>query len=302
MRRLEPDDQAAGLRRLLGEQNAFRAVGLIGPDAELNACAAAGLAFALAHRGDRVCVIDEAPGPRNVAGQLGLTPRHGLADVARGDSPLDEALVGLADGLSLLRAEQGLAQVAEADDRHWSRLSDDFAAGTWEWLLLSAPEDERPSLALAAPLRLLVLPAAKSRLTEAYAVLKAAHRKQPDAGWLALFMQADDEDRTGQLMATLNETTRRFLDLELGLLGAVPKDAKLDIALRSMRPVHEVSPGAPAASAFRQLAESLHATSADPGTGMDAKVFWQRLGLFGRLNRQPRYPSTRHVQHGRAYG
>jgi len=302
VRRPEPDDQAAGLRRLLGEQNAFRAVGLIGPDAELNACAAAGLAFALAHRGGRVCVVDEAPGPRNVAGQLGLTPRAGLAEVVRGDSHLDDALVGIADGLSLLRAEQGLAHAAEADDRHWSRLSDDFAAGTWEWLLLGAPEDERPSLALAAPLRLLVLPAVKGRLTEAYAVLKAAHRRQPDAGWLALFMQADDDDRTAQLMAALNETTRRFLSLEIGLLGAVPKDAKLDIALRTMRPVHEVSPAAPAATAFRQLAEGLHGTPAEFAAGLDAKLFWQRLGLFGRLNRQPRYPSTRHVQHGRAYG
>jgi flagellar biosynthesis protein FlhG len=302
VRRPEPDDQAAGLRRLLGEQNAFRAVGLIGPDAELNACAAAGLAFALAHQGGRVCILDEAPGPRNVAGQLGLTPRHGLADAARGEIHLEDALVGLDDGLSLLRAERGLSDAAESDDRLWSRLSDDFAAGAWEWLVLNTPEDERPSLALAAPLRLLVLPAVKARLTEAYAVLKAAHRRQPDVRWLALFMHADDDQRTGQLMTTLNETTRRFLGLEIALLGAVPRDAKLDIALRSMRPVHEVSPAAPAATAFRHLAGVLRGTPADFTTGMDAKVFWQRLGLFGRLNRQPRQPSTRHVQHGRAYG
>lgn len=300
MPRLEPDDQAAGLRRLLGERHSFRPLGLFGPDADLNAGAAAGLAFALALRGGNVCLIDEAPGPRNVAGQLGLTPRHGLADLVHNRIRLDDVLTALPDGPRLLRAEQGLAQVADADDRDWSRLADDFATGDWEWLLLAAPADERPSLALAAAARILVLPAEKIRLTEAYAVLKAAHHKQPDAAWQVLFMNADDDGRTEQLMAALNETCRRFLGIDLDLLGAIPKDAKLDIATRSMRPIHQVSATAPAAAAFRHLADRLH--DAIPPSDLDAKVFWQRLGLFSRLNRPPRQQTTRHVQYGRAYG
>lgn len=298
--RPEPDDQASGLRRLLGEQNTFRAIGLFGPDAVLNAAAVAGIGYAMTLRGGQVCLVDEAPGPRNVAGQLGLTPRHRLADVAHGRQALEDVLVMIADGPHLLRAEQGLAQVAEADDRYWNRLADDFAAGAWDWLLLGAPADEHPCLALAAPHHILVLPAEKSRLAEAYVVLKAAHQKQPDAVWLALFMNADDEGRAEQLMTALNETSQRFLGLEIGLLGAVPKDAKLDLAIRAMRPVHQVAPSAPAALAFRQLAERLHHDA--PHSGMNAKVFWQRLGLFSRLHRQPRHQTTRHVQHGRAYG
>jgi flagellar biosynthesis protein FlhG len=301
VRRLEPDDQAAGLRRLLGEQHNFRVLGLFGPDPALNASAAAGLAHALTQRGDQVCLIDEAPGPHNVAGQLGLTPRHGLADLARGSiHAVAEALIHLPDGPALLRAEQGLAHAAAADDRHWNRLADDFAASAGQWLLLAAPADERPCLALAAPRRILVLPAAKTRLTEAYALLKSAHHKQADASWQALFMSAGAEPRAELLMAALNETSQRFLGIEIGLLGAVPKDAQLDLAVRSMRPIHQVAPAAPAAQAFRQLAERL---ADQPGAGLDARLFWQRLGLFSRLNRPTRPQTlTRHVQHGRAYG
>lgn len=299
MPRPDLDDQAAGLRRLLGERHSFRPIGLFGPDPDLNASAAAGLACALALRGDEVCLIDEAPGPHNVAGQLGLTPHYGLADLARGSRGLDDCLTALPDGPRLLRAELGLARAGEADDRLWSRLAEDFAAADWQWLLLTAPADEHASLALAAPRRILVLPAAKSRLTEAYVILKAAHQKQPDADWLALFMNAADAERTDQLMAALDEAARRFLGIGIGLLGAVPKDAKLDMAIRAMRPVHQAAPSAPATLAFRQLAERLH----EGGSGLDAKVFWQRMGLFGRLNRQPRQQSRTHVHHhGRAYG
>lgn len=299
MRRLEPDDQAAGLRRLLGEQNTLRPVGLIGPDAQLNAAASAGLAHALAARGASVGLIDEAPAPHNVAGQHGLTPPLGLANLAVGSHGFDDSLVNLPDGLRLLRAELGLARAAEADDRHWSRLADDFASLGWDWLLLAAPTDERPSLALAAPRRILVLPATKSRLTEAYALLKAAHHRQPDALWLALFMNAAD-DRAEQLMAALNQTARRFLGIDIAPLGAVPKDSHLDMAIRSMRPLHRTAPGAPATLAFRQMAERLNDEST--GAGIDARVFWQRLGLFSRLNRPLRTQAPKRQPQGRAYG
>lgn len=288
------------MRRLLGEPNGLRAVGLFGPDADLNASACAGLACALALRGGTVCLIDEAPGPHNAAGQLGLTPSLGLAELAQTGTGLSDAYAVLPDGPALLRADSALERVATADDRHWNRLADDFAAGAWEWLLLAAPADERPSLALAATTHVLVLPAEKIRLTEAYAVLKAAHHRQPDAAWLMLCMNAGDDDHADRLMASLADAGRRFLGLEVGRLGAVPKDATLAVAARSMRPLHQFAAAAPAATAFRQLAERLHDAVAP--AGMSAKLFWQRLGLFGRLNRSPRQHNTRHVQYGRAYG
>jgi flagellar biosynthesis protein FlhG len=301
VQRHEPEDQAAGLRRLLGERNTLRALGVFGPDAELNAVATANLAFALRQRGDKICLIDEAHAPRNAASLFGLSPMHGLGEVAHGGVCLNDALASPYDGLHLLAADRGFDHAAEADDRVWNRIGEDFARHEWEWLLLAAPSDERlPSLALAAPQRLLVLPAAKSRLTEAYAVLKTSSRKQPDTRWLVLFMNAGGDDKVSQLMTALNETARQFLDIGLEAVGAVPKDPQLDNAARTLYPVLERSPTSPASQAFRQLAERL---DDDPAAenGLGAKLIWQRMGLFSRMNQQPRH-SKRHVQHGRAYG
>lgn len=301
MQRLEPDDQAAGLRRLLGGQSKLRALAIFGPDAELNTIAGANLAIALSQRGDKVCLIDETQPPHNVTSQCGMSPGHGLSDVAHGKLSLDEALTtGVYDGLRILKADQGFSHAAETDDRIWNRIGEDFIRHDWDWTLLAAPSDERPSLALAAPLRLLVLPAVKSRLTEAYVVLKAAHNRQPDARWLVLFMNATDDEKVAQLMSALNETARQFLGIELELLGAIPKDALLDQAARALRPVLELSPAAPAAQAMRQMAANLHAGPAMEAR-LDAKVFWQRMGLLSRMSQPSRYPK-RHVQHGRAYG
>lgn len=305
MRPVEALDQASGLRRLLGEQNAFQSLGIFGPDPDLNAAAAANLAYALARRGSRVCLLEEAPGPRNAAGLLGLSPRHGLADALEGRLALADALVTGPGGIQVLLAPRGVFQVGAVNERRWARLGDEFRAGGHQWLLATAPLGEVPSLALVAPRRLLVLPAAKTRLTEAYASLKAAHQQQPDADWHLLFMQVADPDKARQLLVALGDTCRRFLGIELSDYAAVPRDARLDAAARAMRPVLDLAPAAPAAQAFRELAEAMEPWTW--GGGPSLEEHWQRLGIFSRMVAEAATASnvtaaTRRIRHGGAHG
>lgn len=300
MPRHEASDQAAGLRRLLGDRNSLRALGIFGPDADLNAIAGANLGLALSQRGDRVCLIDEAPAPYNATSQYGLSPSHDLNDALQGVLSLDEVLTGAPDGPRLLKAERGFRHTAATDERTWNRIGGDFARHAWDWLLLAAPADDQSSLAMAAPLRLLVLPAIKTRLTEAYVILKAAQRKQPDGRWLALFMNTSDGDKVSQLMSALNATARQFIGIELEPFGTVPRDNQLDLAARALRPVLERSPASPAAEAIRRLTARLR-DETDRAARIDAKLFWQHLGLFSRLNQSTQH-TKRNVQHSRAYG
>lgn len=301
MRPADGGDQAAGLRRLLADRTALRTVGLFGPDVGLNATACAQLGHALAQANAGVCILDEAPGPRNVAGQFGLSPRHGVAAVLRGEAILDEVMQSGPAGIKLLRADQGMAGTAETDERGWAMLADDFAATEWSWLLLAAPADPRDALALTASRRLLVLPASRARLTEAYAILKGVQQAQPDGLWQVVIMNVTEGERAAQLADSLADTARRFLGVELGFLGFVPRDPKLDQATRSMRPLADISPASPAAVAFRELAEAMRGWPLLEA-GMDARAFWQRVGLFSRLNDRSPPSQTPRVRHGRAYG
>ena len=301
MRLVESDDQAAGLRRLLGDRSALRTVGVFGVDAGLNAMAGASLAFALAQRTAGVCVLDEAPGPRNVAGQFGLAPRHGLADVLHGRLGLDEAMLTAPAGIGLLRVEQGMRWAAETDERVWSGLADDFARTDWSWMLLGSAADPRGGFALTAQRRLLVLPASRSRLTDSYAIIKSVQQEQPEGYWQVMLVNVTDEGRAALLADTLAETTRRFLGVDIGLLGLIPRDASLETAAKSMRPVLDAAPASPAANAFREVAETMHGWP-PLEAGMDVRAFWQRMGLYGRLHGRPATPPQRQPRHGRVYG
>lgn len=299
----EIHDQASGLRRLLAERPGFCAIGLFGPDPALNALTGASLAFALARRGDSVWVLDEAAPPANVATQLGLAPRAGLADLGRSELGLLDALATGPGGVQVLAAQRSVAWLREMGERRWLRLGESVAAQSPDWLLLAAPGDAANSLAHAAPLKLLLLPAAKNRIAEAYATLKLAHQIQPDGQWLVLRLNAGDPQQSAALFASLADTARRFLEIAPVDLGAVPRDAKLELAARSMRPILEVSPASPAAAAFRAVVERLgeHAALRPPRLELDFDAFWQRLGLIGRMLAPPSL-DTPHVGPGRAYG
>jgi len=294
-------DQASGLRRMLGEQEVFFPIGVFGPDPELNAAAAASLAFALGRRGSQVCVMDELSGPRNVAAYLGIGSNAELEQAAGGKVDLAEAMGTGPAGVRVLHAPGGVAAVAGLADTAWRQLGESLHALEPEWMLITAAEADRPSLALACPRRLLVLPAERHRLPEAYAVLKAAHQYQPDGSWRVLVMNARSEEQAAQLLAALVDTASRFLEVPLDFAGAVPKDEKLQVAARSLRPLLEMSPDAPAARAFRAIVEAMPGWPWG-GLAMGLEVFWQRLGLFSRMSAELGRRNATLMQHGRVYG
>ena len=299
----ELQDQASGLRRLLGGGAPFRACGFFGPDAGLKAAAAASLASALARRGETVLILDEAEAPRNVAGQFGLAPRLRLTDVVQGRCTLERALAKVSAGVRLLAAGQSLPALALASEEAWDWFLDavnalDEPPG---WIIVNAPAAQAaPALACGCPDRLLVVPDRKAVLTEAYAVLKAVHQLYPDGHWRVLAMNGDGLQGKNGLYTALANTAQRFLGVHLDWFGAVPKDEKLAHSARMMKPLFEVSPDCPAALAFKALAETAKAW---PREGeMDAEAFWQRLYLLGRLAAETSGRGVQHAGLGRKYG
>jgi hypothetical protein len=67
------------------------------------------------------------------------------------------------------------------------------------------------------------LSGAKSRLADAYAVMKAAHAARAGHAWWVLVDGADAE-QARVLFASLGETAERFLGIVPGFLGHLPRD------------------------------------------------------------------------------
>ncbi len=271
MRLAEPVDQATGLRRLFAGSQVFRAAGVLGPDARRNAKVCAELARGLSRRGNQVLVLDEARPPYNVGGMWGLLARHTLADMNR--MRLADTVLEAGPGIHLLSAPEGMNTLAGLNEQalvdiaaHW----DDVP----EWMLLNsqnaAPGRTHAGLAITAEIRVLVLPPDKNRLADAYATLKSAHATWSGGIWVVL-VDGTDPDRAASLYSSLRETAMRFLGVEPGYLGCLPKTKS-----ESGNPV-----GTDEGVHGAVLAESLQALQTDQSINFEQ--YWQRMWLFSRM-------------------
>lgn len=269
MRLAEPVDQASGLRRLFTAASAFRTLGVLGPDCRGTARACVALARGLGRRGERVMLLDEAQPPHHVGGLLGILTRLTFSDLT------PRGLVDIAqpagDGIVLLSAPDGLETLAALSEADLRDLADDWRvrAEAPEWLLVNGGE-RRPEtgLAVTADDRVLVLPGAKSRLAEAYAVMKKAQSQWTGRTWWVLVDGADAESaRT--LFDSLGETARRFLGIVPEFLGHTPR-------LRA---------GTAPSPLEGNLLERLAGRPADGADGarVDFEQYWQRMWLHSRM-------------------
>jgi len=169
-------DQAAGLRRLVG-QRAARTFSVFGAAPRVTARVLATLVAALAERGERVTVIDEHQGEHGVAGALGCATRRDLAQILSGDANLGETLLSPVPGVRILpaaRAARLTAEATAAQVRATAKLLHELALGCDLVIVHAARMAGRPAsgAALSAQRRVLCIGADAGGITAGYRLLK----------------------------------------------------------------------------------------------------------------------------------
>jgi len=306
VRLADPLDQATGLRRLFAADPAFRAVGILGPDARRNARFTAGIALALGRRGSQSLVLDEAAAPHNVASLLGVMTRRTLVDGVR-SGHLAQAIQPAGQGVDLLAAQDGIAALACMDEREILLLADGWRshAEAPQWLLLNSSPGSGQGLSATADLRVLVLPGAKTRLAEAYTVMKSAHTIWPGSDWLVVVEGA--EAAAGEhLFAALRETAQRFLGIECDFLGTMPRQREgAHPILAEAKVIGHAATRASAAggSADRSAGRGTemgimaeHLANLPVGETLEFEQYWQRMWLYCRMTAEADMKRARDVR------
>ncbi|MBC7324315.1 MAG: MinD/ParA family protein, partial [Moorella sp. (in: Bacteria)] len=161
----------------------------------------------------------------------------------------------LLDALSSLAAEVDITLVDSGAGI--SRTVFGFAAAAGEALVIATPEP--------------------TSITDAYGLIKGLQRLRVK---MSLLINRAVNKSEGQLAARrLQGACRRFLQLEIPLLGIIPEDPQVGRAVRSQQPFSLIYPSCPAARALEKAAARLQGQEpAGKGQG-----FWHRLGrLLGR--------------------
>jgi flagellar biosynthesis protein FlhG len=220
----------------------------------------ANLAAALAARGERVLVLDADLGLANLDVVLNLSPKVTLHDVFTGKHTLEQALIEVSGGFTVLLAGSGMVE--------YSRLTPEVRDKLVETINTVAPRFDRVLLdtgagisdvvlytvSLADEVIVVVTPEPTS-MTDAYATIKVlASTQQRRAIRVVVNQRVPGTDARG-VTAQLQQVIDRYVSpgleapVTLELIGDIPSDSSVRDAVRKRQLLVECFPGSLAAQA-----------------------------------------------------
>lgn len=235
--------------------------------------------------GRRVVLLDADLGLANVDVLLGVQAPRNLADVIAGRCDMVDALASGPGGLSVLAGASGIPRMADLGEaerqtlfhhldglQHWADvLVIDTGAGISRNVI---------AFAACADDVIVVTTPEPTAMIDAYATIKMIHREESHGRVRLVVNQAASAKEGERVARGVAQTCRRFLAIQVDLLGIVPSDPHVPEAVRRQKSFYLESPGCAAAAAVREVAGVLV-----PDARLDPQPsqFLQKLKrLFGR--------------------
>lgn len=243
---------------------------------------AVNLAAAWASAGRRVMLLDGDLGLANVDVFLGLSPRHTMAHVIRGERSLEEIIIESPQGIQVVPGASGIAELANLSATAHLNLVQAFSSISRQVDVLVV--DTAAGIAhsvvqfsQAAQHVLIVVCDEPASMTDAYALVKVLSRDHGVTQFRVVANMARQPGEGETLFRKLQRVSAKFLDVALEYVGEIPEDSYLRRSIREQRPVITAFPACPASRAFKKLALKADKWPVPDGPRGNLEFFVERL-------------------------
>jgi len=240
------------------------------------------LAIAARKMGRSVLIFDGDLGLANVDVVLGLQPRYNIRDVLDGNARLKDIVMEGPLGIRVIPSGSGISSLAQLSFVQRQQLMEqietldipvdilliDTGAGISENVLhLNSGAD-----------RVIVVTSAEPHaMTDAYAIIKVLAEEHQRKQFDLLVNQVRSTEEGLRVSDRIKEVAKRFLDIDVGFLGAVPYDPQIQKSIMQRRAASEQSAHTLAGQAWNRIARSVFSHSDVQVLEGDVQDMWQNL-------------------------
>ena len=220
------------------------------------------LALSLQQSGASVLVVDGDLGLANVDVLMGFTPDGTIWDVLQGRTTIDRVLHTDASGLHVLPAASGTGQQAQLDSKSCQLLLKTLRplAERHDFVLLdlgAGLSETVRLLARSAAVQLVVTTPEPTAITDAYALLKVLGKAHHLDHFQVVINNVHDPEEVSLTRTRLLGAARKFLQVEVRLIGTIRHDPLLQEAVCRRTPLLRLCPDSPAATDIAAIAKKL---------------------------------------------
>ncbi len=223
---------------------------------------AVNVAFALANKGHHTLLIDGDLGLANVDILMGLSVTSNVRHILEGAADPLETVIFVEENLGVLPAASGVPEMVTLGPEDQTRLGDLLRGLTnhFDYVLLDSAAGIGPSVLWFnnfADHNIVLLTPDPTSLTDAYALIKTLSREFGRDHFQLILNFARDEQEAQQTFTRIQRVAKKYLDVEVAYLGAIPNDVAVYKAVRQQVPFIRGLPESRAARAVQLLAAKI---------------------------------------------
>ncbi|RNB77413.1 MinD/ParA family protein [Brevibacillus panacihumi] len=242
----------------------------------------------LIEKGHRTVLFDVDLGMANLDVLMGITPKKHLFHLLEPDTTVWDILEKGPGDLEFIAGGSGFTQIMQLEDEKLDRLFSqlDPLQGYADTIIFDTGaglSHESIRFMLASDEVILVTTPEPPAITDAYAVIKMLHSRNPDITIRLVINRVTSEREGIQTIDKLAMVAKRFLNMNIQSLGYVTDDHHVSKAVKQQRPFLLAYPDSQASKSIRKLVgQYLHNSQGAPEQTSGLKGFIAKLKHFIR--------------------
>ena len=216
--------------------------------------------------GCRVLVFDADIGMANIDVLMGVSPPYSLYHLLKREKRIEEIICRSPLGIEFIAGGSGFNDLFTLSQEEVNYFTEQVLSlsGTVDYILFDTGaglSKESFAFITAADEAIVVTTPEPTSITDAYAVMKMVHSKEPRVQFQLIVNRAADRIEGQQTGEKIRLVANRFLQLDIPVLGYIPDDPNVAKAVKKQVPFSVLYPDTPASKELKNLAKRYHQSS-----------------------------------------
>lgn len=220
------------------------------------------VASALAQKGKKVLLIDGDLGLANVDVLLGLQVKHTIREALEDGRDPRSLFAEIIPGFHVLPASSGVPEMANLSHEEQVFLTNtlDGIVAMYDYILVDTAAGIGDSVLWFnnwAHENIVILSPDPTSMTDAYALIKVLNARYGKNRFHLIVNSVKSKKEADDVFQNIRHVLVRFLQLHPHMLGSIPQDSSVTMAIRHRKPFLLTGPGGRASKSIYAIAEMI---------------------------------------------